>query len=349
MTRVLVVDDSAFMRKAISMMLERHPDIEVVDLARDGHEALEMVEDYQPDVVTMDVEMPRMNGLEALRHIMDSDPRPVLMISSVTQEGAAPTVKAMEAGAIGFIPKERSNVSLDITNIESELTEKVLAAAQCDVQAAYRRTRRRSRPSAGALSGLDVDLVAIGVSTGGPFALQQVIPTLPADFPVPITIVQHMPPHFTRSLSERLNTKSDLQVQEATDGMAIQSGMAVVAPGGHHLAFQGSARYPRVTTPQSPDDTLHRPSVNVMLESATKHFDGRVLAVIMTGMGKDGLDGARHLKKQGGVVLSQDEETSVVYGMPRAVANAKLSDRVLPLEDIGPALVDALGVRPSTA
>lgn len=340
MIRVLVVDDSAFMRKAISMILERNANIRVVDTARDGEQALDMVQEYQPDVVTMDVEMPRMNGLEALRRIMDEDPRPVLMISSITQEGAPATVEAMEAGAVGFIPKEHSKVSLDITDIEDELSEKIEAAARSDVSAVRRSP---SSPADARVSATDVDLVAIGVSTGGPFALKQVLPQLPADFPVPIAIVQHMPPHFTASLSNRLNSKSNLQVREAEEGLPLEPGSAVIARGGYHLTFQAGAQGPVAHISQTPEDTLHCPSVNVMLASAAEHFNGRVLGVIMTGMGKDGLEGARVLKRKGGTLISQDEDTSVVYGMPRAVANANLSDNILPLNQIASALAQAVG------
>lgn len=345
MITVLVVDDSAFMRKAISMMLERDAEIEVVDTARDGEQALEKVERLQPDVVTMDIEMPRMDGITALKRIMSEMPRPVLMISSLTKEGADATVKAMEAGAVGFIPKQHSRVSLEITKIEKELTEKVKTAARSNVQVLQRSSRSAAAPSLSsqnAFAFLRARLIAIGISTGGPFALQKVIPELPADLPVPVVIVQHMPPHFTKSLAERLDKLSPLHVVEAEAGMPVEAGTVYIAPGAQHLTFRTGARTPFIRISEDPDDTLHRPSVNVMFASASTVFR-RVLGVVMTGMGKDGLEGAQVIKDGGGKIIAQDEDTSVVYGMPRAVASAGLTDLVLPMERIAPALAEAVG------
>ena len=343
MITVLVVDDSAFMRKAISMMLERDPEVRVVDTARDGQQALDKIQSLQPDVVTMDIEMPRMDGITALKRIMKEMPRPVLMISSLTKEGADATVKAMEAGAVGFIPKQHSRVSLEITKIENELAEKVKAAAQSNVRALQRsRGQSTTSTSRESFAFLRARLIAIGVSTGGPFALQQVIPELPADLPVPVAIVQHMPPRFTRSLAERLDTLSPLRVVEAEPGMPVEAGTVLIAPGGQHMTFRTAARAPIVRISDEPADTLHRPSVDVMFRSASEVF-GRVLGVVMTGMGKDGLDGAQAIKNGGGKIVTQDEDTSVVYGMPRAVANAGLTDLVLPMERIAPTLAEAVG------
>lgn len=353
MINVLVVDDSAFMRKALSMMLERDPDVRVIDTARDGQQALEKIAALDPDVVTMDIEMPRMDGLTALGRIMDEMPRPVLMVSSLTREGADATVKAMEAGAVGFLPKQRSRVSLKITEIEDELISRIKAAARSNVRALRRRDgagrRSRRRRSDAALSFRRAALLAIGISTGGPFALQHVIPALPADLPVPVAIVQHMPPHFTRSLAERLNANSPLEVVEAEAGMPLEAGKVIIAAGGRHLTFRSGACSTIVKTPTEPSDTLHCPSVDVMMTSANRHFGGRVLGVIMTGMGKDGLKGATAIKKHGGRIVAQDEDSCVVYGMPRAVVEAGLADCVLPLDDLAPALAKAVGATPSTA
>ncbi len=346
MITVLVVDDSAFMRKAISMMLERDPGIEVVDTARDGHQAIEKTRTLQPDVVTMDIEMPRLDGLSALKRIMDEMPRPVLMISSLTKEGADATVEAMEAGAIGFIPKQHSRVSLDINEIEHDLIDKVKAAARSNVSAMRRRPRTAdstARRSTSSFSFPRARLLAIGVSTGGPFALQKLIPALPADLPVPVAVVQHMPPRFTRSLAERLNTMSALDVAEAEPGMPLEPGRVLIAPGGHHLTFRRGAQTPLAETPDEPADTLHKPSVDVMFEAACRFFHGRVLGLVMTGMGKDGLEGARRIKAKGGKVIAQDEASSVVYGMPRAVAEAKLTDAVFGLDELADSVVHALG------
>lgn len=357
MITVLVVDDSAFMRKALSMMMERDPEVRVVDTARDGQQALEKVHELDPDVVTMDVEMPRMDGLTALRHIMDEAPRPVLMISSLTREGAASTVEAMEAGAVGFIPKQRSRISLKITEIEQELIKRIKSAARSNLRA-FQHTagaRPSSRPSsrgrmASRLSFRQAEIIVIGVSTGGPFALQHVIPALPADLSVPVAVVQHMPPHFTRSLADRLDAKSALQVTEAEDGMAVEPGRVIIAAGGRHLVFRSGARGVIAKTPEEPTDTLHCPSVNVMFTSANEQYDGRVLGLVMTGMGKDGLEGATAIKERGGRLMAQDEATSVVYGMPRAVTEADLVDCVLPMEELAGALAAAVGAsRPTTA
>lgn len=346
MISVLVVDDSAFMRKAISMMLERDPEVRVLDTARDGERAIEKVKQLQPDVVTMDIEMPRMDGLTALQRIMDEDPRPVLMISSLTKEGADATVKAMEAGAVGFIPKQHSRVSLEITKIEQKLSDKIKSAARSNVRVLQRgrnRAPRSGSPAPASFSFRQAQLIAIGVSTGGPFALQKVVPALPEDLPVPVVVVQHMPPRFTRSLAERLDTLSALRVVEAEDGMPLVPGMLFIAPGGHHLTFRSGPNEPIIGTPEEPTDTLHRPSVDVMFQSADRLYPGRVLGAIMTGMGKDGLEGAKAIKHSGGKIIAQDEATSVVYGMPRAVTDAGLADLVLPMEKIASTLAQTVG------
>jgi two-component system chemotaxis response regulator CheB len=348
MIHVLVVDDSAFMRKALSMMLERDGEVRVVDTARDGQQALEKIQEYDPDVVTMDIEMPRMDGLTALRRIMDEAPRPVLMVSSLTQDGAAATVEAMEAGAVGFLPKQRSRVSLKITEIEDDLIKRIKSAAHSNMGAIRRKrgSRRRAASRRGTpdrLSFPEAQIITVGISTGGPFALQQVIPALPRDLPVPVVVVQHMPPHFTQSLANRLDASSALQVAEAEDGMSVEPGRVIIAAGGHHLMFRSGARHTIVKTPSEPSDTLHRPSVDVMFASAVEHYNGQVLGLIMTGMGKDGLEGATALKERGGRLIAQDEATSVVYGMPRAVAEAELTDLVLPMDDVAEALAHAVG------
>lgn len=352
MITVLVVDDSAFTRKAISMMLERAGDVRVVDTARDGQQAIEKTRELNPDVVTMDIEMPRMDGITALKQIMDEMPRPVLMISSLTKEGADATVEAMEAGAVGFIPKQHSRVSLDITEIEEELTDKIRSAARSNVRA-LRRSLNDNAParkqSASGFSFRRARLVVIGVSTGGPFALQQMVPALPADLPVPMAIVQHMPPHFTRSLAERLNAMSPLEVLEAEAGLPLTSGRVIIAAGGRHLTFRRGAQGLVAETPDEPDDALHQPSVNVMFESACRMLRGRVLGVVMTGMGKDGLKGARQIKAKGGKIIAQDEASSVVYGMPRAVTEADLADCVVPLGAMASTLSRALASPSSEA
>ncbi len=335
------------------MMLEEDAEIRVVDTARDGLEAIEKVKRLCPDLVTMDIEMPRMDGITALKRIMAEHPLPVMMISSLTQEGAQATVEALQAGAVDFIPKQMSYVSLEISKIKAELIEKVKTIVR-----SRSRLFRRGIPAYGAgtsggarpavtgppLRCHGVRLLVIGVSTGGPFALQKVIPVLPKDFPIPVVIVQHMPPHFTRSLADRLNTLSALKVTEAAPIMRVEPGMVLIAPGGRHLIFRASKLGVIVATPEQPA-TLHRPSVDVMFSSACKAYDGQVLALVMTGMGKDGLEGARRIKRYGGKVVAQSEETCVVYGMPKVVVEAGLADAVLPLDNLADALTHAVSRR----
>ncbi len=371
MIRVLIVDDSAFMRKALSLLLEGVADIQVIDTARDGMEAVEKVKALRPDLVTMDIEMPRMDGLTALRQIMKECPTPVMMVSSLTQEGAQATVEALQAGAVDFIPKQNSYVSLEIAQIKETLVEKIRTVARTRSRL-FRRPARPASPSGGlphttatpagsspessapatvrpptppasvSLRAAHARLLVIGVSTGGPFALQKVLPALPADLPVPVAVVQHMPPHFTGPLADRLNALSPLTIVEATNGMAVRPGMVLIAPGGRHLTFRSGPQGLIAATPEEPTSMLHRPSVDVMFRSANEQLNGRVLAVVMTGMGKDGLLGCRDIKQRGGLVIAQDEDTSVVYGMPRAVVEAGLADAVLPLEQIAPVVTRAL-------
>ncbi|MEM1128029.1 MAG: chemotaxis response regulator protein-glutamate methylesterase [Bacteroidota bacterium] len=394
MIRVLIVDDSAFMRRALERMLEQDPGIEVIGTARNGVEAVVKVKAQRPDVVTMDIEMPQMDGISALKKIMQECPTPVLMVSSLTKEGAPATIEALSAGAVDFIAKQSSFVSLEIQNIQDDLIGKIKAVAPSKQRAsllqrlgrpsstpapstsrpwasgrsheprtapATPRTPPRSslrsllndvdQPDTPSTSGrrqkrvLNPQLIAIGVSTGGPFALQQVIPNLPADLGVPVAIVQHMPPHFTRSLADRLNELSPLHVMEAEHGMEVTAGKVYVAPGGHHMRF--SMRGPMTTIViEDEPKTLHRPSVDVMFKSAKQAYGRKVLGVVMTGMGKDGLEGCQVLKAAGAMIIAQDEATSVVYGMPRMVAEANLADAIVPLENLAERIARA--VRPAT-
>lgn len=348
MIRVLVVDDSAFMRKAISMMLDSDPEIEVIDTARDGLEAIEKIKRLRPQLVTLDIEMPRMDGITALKRIMKECPTPVMMISSLTQEGAQATVEALQAGAVDFIPKQLSFVSLEINKIKDELLAKVKSIVRSRSRIFSRARSGHAPPGAPRAEPQrrvifpQAQLLAIGVSTGGPFALQQVIPKLPANFPIPIAIVQHMPPHFTRTLAERLNMLSPLRVVEAEPGMNVEPGTVLVAPGGRHLTFRKSSLGVITATPEEPKSVLHKPSVDVMFDSACYAYRGKVLSLIMTGMGKDGLEGAKRIKQLGGRVLAQDEASCVVYGMPKAIVDAGIADAVFPLENLAGALTRAV-------
>jgi len=358
MIRTLVVDDSSFMRQTLSMMLDRASGITVVDTAANGEEGVEKACELEPDVVTMDVEMPKMDGITAVRRIMDRSPCPILMISSLTEEGAETTIEAMQAGAADFLPKGHASSTLQIREVEEELVEKVRALSQSrsrlfDQDGGTDRAGARTTPSASPAPERSadtrvrpdpsLDLIVIGVSTGGPLALQNVLPALPAELPVPVTVVQHMPPQFTRSLADRLNDRSALQVQEAEDGMPLAPGHALVAAGGHHLVFEQRGARRVVRTPEHPADSAHCPSVNVMFESASDIYGGNVLALVMTGMGKDGLQGVRQIQEAGGTVFAQDEASCVVYGMPRAVVEAGLADAVLPLDELAHAVGTAVG------
>ena len=334
--RVLVVDDSAFMRKAISMMLEEEGTIEVVGTARDGIEAIEKAKELKPDLITLDVEMPRMDGITALKEIMKDNPLPVLMVSSLTMEGARATVDALAAGAVDFVPKQLSYVSMDITKIKEDLLSKIKAITRNKPRISTSPPSNKIVPSkrSSSLGHPNAQLVVLGISTGGPFSLQKVIPSLSEDFPLPIAIVQHMPPLFTKSLAERLDSISRLEVCEAQDGMDLTNGKVFIAPGGLHLKFSRDNGRVLIVTTKSPTDSLHRPSVDVMFTSAYEVFGGKILAVVMTGMGKDGLEGAKLIKSAGGKILAQSEETCVVYGMPKAIVDAKIADAVVPLEEM---------------
>ncbi|NLY40586.1 MAG: chemotaxis response regulator protein-glutamate methylesterase [Desulfovibrionales bacterium] len=346
MIRVVVVDDSAFMRKAIGTMLENDPEITVVGTAKNGQEGLELVRQLDPDVVTLDIEMPVMDGLTTLRHIMMEMPRPVLMISSLTVEGAEATLKALDAGAVDFIPKKLSRVSLEIINIEKDLQAKVKAVAKRPRTA--RALRPRSAPpvvapswSTAARSSLRT-VVAVGVSTGGPPAVQSILSQLPADFPATILIAQHMPQAFTGAFAKRLNSLSPLDITEAQDGDPMAPGKVYVAPGGSHLRVRRDGMRYVVEVSAEPAESLYKPSANELIASVAEHLGPRAVGLMLTGMGSDGLEGSKKLKSAGGRILAQSDATCVVYGMPKAVVDAGLADQVVDLADIPSALMAAL-------
>ncbi|KUG29420.1 chemotaxis response regulator protein-glutamate methylesterase cheb [hydrocarbon metagenome] len=362
MIHVVVVDDSAFMRKAISTMLEKDPDIKVVATGRDGEEGLELVRKFNPDVVTLDIEMPRMDGLTALRHIMMEMPRPVLMVSSLTVEGAEATLKAMELGAVDFIPKQLSKVSLDIVKIEDDLRAKVKliakrkvrppsparsVAAQVSALARQAVSDRGERPAAERrpprASGPQLrDVVAIGVSTGGPPAVQKVLSRLPKDFPAGIVIAQHMPAAFTGPFAKRLDGVCAISVKEAEHGERLVPGVAYVSPGGRHLRIDQKISRIDLVIADEPREALYKPSANVMIESVAQGVGRRGLGVILTGMGSDGMEGVRSLKQKGGRALAQSDATCVVYGMPKAVVDAGLADEIVDIDDMGDAIITNL-------
>ncbi len=363
--RVLVVDDSAFMRKALSMMLESDPQIKVVGTARDGQEGCEKVKSLKPDLVTMDIEMPRMDGLTALKNIMDENPTPVMMLSSLTTDGAGATLDALDLGAVDFIPKELSYVSLDIVKIKEGLLKKIKDIARrkhvlmarhkqsaafrkakgadkqmrTDIQAFGARSKQATsaRPSVRKIirkRNHHVDIIAIGSSTGGPPALQAVITKLPRNLPVGIVIAQHMPPMFTKSLADRLNGLSQISVKEAEHGETVEAGCVYIAPGGRHLTLKKFAARSRIVISDQPESTLYKPCVDVMVNSVADIYGKSTLGVILTGMGNNGVVGMKKVNSMGGKIIAQNEDSCIVYGMPRAVIEAKIVDHVSAIENV---------------
>ncbi len=355
MVKVLVVDDSIFICKALTRILEKDPNIKVIGTAHDGQDAIEKVKQLDPDIVTLDVEMPKMNGIEALKVIMKEYPRPVVMISSLTKEGAKVTIEALSLGAVDFIPKElyQSSVAgINLEKLEQQLLEKIKVIAQKRVQfssspstfvstfsssnSSTIQSRPVSRPTV--RKGM-VDVVVIGVSTGGPTALQKVISKLPPDIPVPGIIIQHMPPAFTGPLAKRLSSLGGPTVKEAEKGERLAPGKFLVVPGAYHMQLKKIGSIVQVMLTEEPKDAIYHPSIDLTISSAADVFGHKTLAVILTGMGKDGLEGVKKVKEKGGKVIAQDESTSVVYGMPKAVVESGLADKVVPIDKIADAIM----------
>ncbi len=339
--RVLVVDDSALMRQFISDILNSDPRIEVCGTARDGNDALKQIFAVNPDLVTMDVEMPNMDGLKALEEIMRVKPMPVLMLSSMTQAGADATMKALALGCVDFIGKPAGTISLNIKDIGQEIIDKVITAATARVRGFTRSIAPASdfrRMSAPVSTGRR-DIVAIASSTGGPMALSELIPKLPKNFPVPIVITQHMPKEFTGSFSKRLDETSKVEVIEGFDGLTLKPGRVVIAPGGKHLVIKRRAGSAICALDDRPPVLSVKPAANIMFQSVAENYGGNVLCVILTGMGRDGTDGAMVLHQKGAYVLVESQKTCVVYGMPKAAVDAGVVDEVLPLNEIPDAMV----------
>ena len=338
--RVLVIDDSAYVRKVVKEMLSRSPFIEVVGAARDGREALELVEQLQPDVVTCDLIMPELDGVGFVREQMRRRPVPIIIMSIANETGDA-ALTALDAGAVDFVQKPTALATEKIFEVSSELIEKVKAAGNIPLtriapvpeETTPAHARAESVAGSRAVAGSHaVDVVVLGISTGGPQALKQLIPQLPADFPVPVAMVMHMPVGYTEMYAQKLDEISPLNVREAHEGDELRAGVVLLAPAGRHLSFQRRADGTVVAHLDArPFDTLHRPSVDVMFQSAAEVYRQRVLGVVMTGMGSDGKQGAAWIKSQGGIVYTESEETCVVYGMPSTVVEAGLSDRSVPL------------------
>lgn len=344
--RVLVVDDSAFMRNALTRMITADHEFQVVGTARDGVEAVDKVMSLKPDIVTLDVEMPRMNGLEALRLIMDKHPIPVVMVSSLTTEGAETTLEALDLGAVDFIPKNLSDISGDILKIRDNLLRKLKIIARLKIKPKKRRKEDHGGVKAGDIrfaSERRISVVAIGSSTGGPRALKEVFRMLPPNFPVPLVVAQHMPKNFTKPFAERLNSISAIQVKEAEDGEPLEPGKALIAPGGSHLGLlREKALKVRARIIPDNGEYIYKPSVDLLLREANRVYPGRVLGVILTGMGHDGLEGIKEMKLQGGRTIAESEETCVVYGMPRSIVEAGLADKVLPIDQIAGEIINSV-------
>ena len=340
--RVLIVDDSAFARKVIREMLSRSPYIEVVGAARDGSEALELVEQLKPDVVTCDLIMPRMDGAAFVREQMSRRPVPILIIS-VAEQDAEQALAALEAGAVDFVRKPTALATDHLLHIREELVDKVKAAAEVVLDRLTVEEPASPAEVSVPSRAPRIDVIVIGVSTGGPQALRNLMPQFPADFPVPIAIVLHMPVGFTALYAEKLAETTRIPVKEAAEGDELRPGLALLAQAGRHLVFR---RDPggKVTCHlvRQPSDLLHRPSVDVLFRSAAEVYGNRVLGVVMTGMGNDGKEGAAWIKAQGGSVITEAEQSCVIYGMPRSVVEAGLSDAAVPLNQLAQSIMDRI-------
>ena len=337
--RVLVVDDSAFMRRLISDILERSGEFEVAGVARNGFEALGLVHALAPDIVTLDVDMPELDGLGALGYIMSESPRPVVMLSAgTTSSGQAATLRALELGAVDFVLKPSGSISLDLATIAPRLIDALRAAAAAN-PAGLRQLHRRTpivveRPSPAAAPATNV--VVIAASTGGPRALAAIVPHLPRALPAAVLVVQHMPRGFTKSFAQRLDSMSAIRVAEAEDGDTVVHGRAYVAPGGQHMTVrEDAARGPVIALDERPPVWGVRPAADVLFRSAAEVFGSSALAVVLTGMGRDGADGTRAIREAGGRAVIQDRETATIFGMPSAALQAAGADCMAPLPDIG--------------
>ena len=365
--KVLVVDDSGFFRRRVSEILSADTNIQVVGTATNGREAIDQALALKPDVITMDYEMPMMDGITAVRHIMQRCPTPVLMFSSLTHEGARVTLDALDAGAVDFLPKNFEDISRNPEKVKQLLCEKVHSIARSNRRySSYTPPPAAPTPSSSGSSSLSrpaaapapapassssgssssgpapkrksYRLVAIGTSTGGPVALQRVLTQLPANFPAPLVLIQHMPAAFTKAFAERLDKLCRISVKEAEDGDQLRPGLALLAPGGKQMMVD-----PRGTVRILPGDERlnYKPCVDITFGSAAKAFNDKVLAVVLTGMGADGREGARLLKQSGSQVWAQDEASCVIYGMPMAIVKANLADAVYGLDDIGRHIAEA--------
>lgn len=345
--RALIVDDSVVIRRLVNQALSEDPSIEIVGSVSNGALALARMAQFNPDVITLDIEMPEMDGLEMLRR-MDKIARPrVVMFSTLTERGAVATLDALALGADDYVAKAANGGSLDrsLTSLREELIPKIKQFFTLPQQAPKPAPPgvvpvRAAVPAPARIPGIGIaKVMVIGVSTGGPTALGEIIPQLPRDFALPVLIVQHMPPLFTRLLAERLQTSTPLKVEEAAEGSTVTPGRILIAPGDYHMRLRKSGSSVQVCLDQSPPENSCRPAVDVLFRSASEVYGPNVIGAVLTGMGQDGLRGVEVLKANGAYVIAQDEASSVVWGMPGSVASAGLADSVLPLQDIIPAVL----------
>ncbi|RJE48770.1 MULTISPECIES: chemotaxis response regulator protein-glutamate methylesterase [unclassified Dehalobacter] len=344
--KVLIVDDSPFIRMSLKKILSSDPAIQVIATAQDGKEGILKLQDLKPDVVTMDVEMPVMNGLEALEEIMRWQPMPVIVLSSVTTDGTKMTMKAFDLGAVDVVAKPSGKEGNDLSALAEEIVLKIKSVAGVDTT----RLNKKNLGSAPPLVkqqiqpiGCKIEIVAIGTSTGGPSALQNVLSKLPKNFPVPVIVAQHMPAGFTAPLASRLNSICEATVKEVEHGELLKAGTIYIGQAGKQfqVARNSSGLTANVTT-ESPIATLYKPSVDVMFLSLAKEVGAGVLGVVMTGMGNDGLAGMKALKAKGAYAIAESEKTCIIYGMPRSIIEAKLADRIEMLSDIGSTILECV-------
>ncbi|EHS1088087.1 chemotaxis response regulator protein-glutamate methylesterase [Vibrio cholerae] len=373
--KVLVVDDSSFFRRRVSEIINSESRLEVIDVAVNGKEAVEKAARLKPDVITMDIEMPVMDGISAVREIMANNPVPILMFSSLTHDGAKATLDALDAGALDFLPKKFEDIARNRDEAVTLLQQRVLSIASkkmflrrpaaprpahtTSIAASSSLSQERAaatsplgnRPSTAVsaatrfkASGKKYQLTAIGTSTGGPVALQKILTKLPVNYPHPIVLIQHMPATFTAAFASRLNSLCKIEVKEAEDGDMLRPGVAYLAPGGKQMMLDGRPGAARLRIIDGGDRMNYKPCVDVTFGSAAKIFGDKVLSMILTGMGADGREGARMLKQAGATIWAQDEESCVVYGMPQAVAKAGISTEDLPLERIAERMLVEVGL-----
>lgn len=344
MIRVLIVDDSALIRKVLTALINQFPDMEVVGTANDAWQARDIVNQKKPDVITLDIEMPRMDGLSFLAKLMRARPTPVVMISTLTEEGAEATLRALELGAVDFLPKPKIAIEENLQRYAGEIAEKIRGAAAARLQqATFKSPSKRHQPGpafASVLKGTE-KIIAIGASTGGTEAIKHLLMDLPVATPA-VVITQHMPAGFTRSFANRLDELCPMRVKEAEHDERILPGWAYLAPGGYHLEIRRSGANYHTFISDAPPVNRHRPAVDVMFRSVAEHVGQNAMAVLLTGMGKDGADGMGAIRAAGGLTIAQDEATSLVYGMPKAAVDAGHADKVLALHDIAPTLVKTI-------